>query len=48
MPEGKGVELEQKVRTGDMKVVVAVDDDGKAAIKGLVLDGTERSFLQTV
>jgi uncharacterized membrane-anchored protein len=42
VPEGQGLELEQKVRTGDLKVIVAVDAGGKAAIKGLVLDGTVR------
>lgn len=42
VPEGAGLELEQKVRTGDLKVIVALDSDGKAAIKGLVLDGTVR------
>lgn len=42
IPEGTGLELEQKVRTGDLKAIVALDDDGKAAIKGLVLDGTVR------
>ena len=42
VPEGQGLELEQKVRTGDLKVIVALDADGKAAIKGLVLDGTVR------
>lgn len=42
VPEGAGLELESKVRTGDLKAIVALDDDGKAAIKGLVLDGTVR------
>lgn len=42
VPEGTGLELEQKVRTGDLKVIVAVGDGGKGAIKGLVLDGTVR------
>lgn len=42
VPEGEGKVLEDKVRTGDLKVVVAVDESGKAAIKGLVLDGNVR------
>lgn len=42
VPEGAGLVLEQKVRAGDLKVVVALDADGKAAIKGLVIDGTVR------
>jgi uncharacterized membrane-anchored protein len=42
VPEGEGKVLEDKVRTGELKVVVAVDQRGKAAIKGLVLDGNVR------
>ena len=34
--------LEDKVRTGDLRVIVAVGGSGKAAIKGLVLDGNVR------
>ena len=40
--QGQGKVLEDKVRTGDLRVIVAVDDSGKAAIKGLVLDGNVR------
>lgn len=40
--QGQGKVLEDKVRTGDLRVIVAVDDVGKAAIKGLVLDGNVR------
>lgn len=42
VPEGEGKVLEDKVRTSDLRVIVAVGDSGKAAIKGLVLDGNVR------
>jgi len=42
VPEGTGRDLEQRVRAGTLSVVVAVDGQGSAAIKGLVLDGQVR------
>ena len=40
--QGQGKVLEDKVRTGDLRVIVAVDSSGKAGIKGLMLDGNVR------
>lgn len=42
VPEGEGRRLESQARTGNIRVLVAVASDGKAAIKGLVLDGKLR------
>ncbi|MEZ5926802.1 MAG: GDYXXLXY domain-containing protein [Hyphomicrobiaceae bacterium] len=42
VPEGEGGVLETKVRGNALKVIVAVNDSGKAAIKGLILDGLVR------
>ena len=37
--EGRGLELEAMARDGKLAAVIAVDRDGKAAIKGLKIDG---------
>jgi uncharacterized membrane-anchored protein len=37
--EGKGLELEQLVRDKKLSALIAVDADGNAGIKGLVVDG---------
>ena len=37
--EGKGRPVEDMARSGKMAVVVAVDGDGRTAIKGIMLDG---------
>ena len=37
--EGKGGRVEDMARSGKMAVVVAVDGDGRTAIKGIMLDG---------
>jgi len=42
VPEGAGKALEARVRAQALSVVVAVGSSGKAAIKGLVLDGKTR------
>lgn len=39
VPEGTGQDLEDKVRGGTMKVIVAVGASGDSAIKGLEIDG---------
>jgi uncharacterized membrane-anchored protein len=39
VPEGRGVELEKLATTSKLAVVLAVDGRGRAAIKGLVIDG---------
>lgn len=39
VPEGKGLELEKLATTSKLAVVLAVDGRGRAAIKGLVIDG---------
>ena len=39
VPEGTGRALEDKVRESVVSVIVAVADSGKAAVKGLVIDG---------
>lgn len=39
VPEGKGLELEKLATTRQLSVVLAVDSRGRAAIKGLVIDG---------
>ncbi len=39
VPEGTGKALEDKVRERSVSVIVAVADRGKAAVKGLVIDG---------
>lgn len=39
VPEGAGRDLEDKVREGTMKVIVAVGASGDSAIKGLEIDG---------
>jgi uncharacterized membrane-anchored protein len=39
VPEGEGKELEQLVRDRKLSAVVAVDDNGNAGIKGLMVDG---------
>lgn len=39
VPEGTGRALEQKVREHKIEAIVAVGDDGDAALKGLVIDG---------
>jgi uncharacterized membrane-anchored protein len=39
VPEGKGLELEKAARDKKLAVVVAVDGRGRAAIKGIVVDG---------
>lgn len=40
VPEGEGRKLEEMVRDKSLKVLAAVGPDGKAAIKGLAVDGT--------
>ena len=42
VPEKKGEELEKQARTGAIKTIVAVDRNGNAAIKGLIVGGTVR------
>lgn len=42
VPEGEGRELEQLVRDSKLQVLVAVANDGEAAIKGLLIDGEMR------
>lgn len=42
VPEGEGRELETLRNDGQVEVVAAVDDDGKAAIKRLLVDGEPR------
>jgi uncharacterized membrane-anchored protein len=39
VPEGKGLDLENAARDKKLAVVVAVDSKGRAAIKGLIIDG---------
>lgn len=39
VPEGAGRELEQLVREKKLSALIAVDDEGNAGIKGLVVDG---------
>lgn len=39
VPEGKGLALEKLVATSKLSVVLAVDGRGRAAIKGLMIDG---------
>jgi uncharacterized membrane-anchored protein len=39
VPEGTGPKLEDQARTGKLAAIVAVDAKGRAAIKGLMLDG---------
>jgi uncharacterized membrane-anchored protein len=39
VPEGTGRELEALVREKKLSALVAVDGDGNAGIKGLVVDG---------
>lgn len=39
VPEGTGRDLENKVREGAMKVIVAVGSSGDSAIKGLEIEG---------
>lgn len=39
VPEGKGKALERMVGKNNFAVLVAVADDGEAAIKGLMIDG---------
>jgi uncharacterized membrane-anchored protein len=39
VPEGTGHDLEKLVGERKLSALVAVDDDGNAAIKGLIVDG---------
>ncbi|WP_045835804.1 GDYXXLXY domain-containing protein [Hyphomicrobium sp. 99] len=39
VPEGTGRALEDKVRSHEIKAIVAVASDGTAALKGLIVDG---------
>jgi uncharacterized membrane-anchored protein len=39
VPEGKGLELENAARNKKLAVVIAVDRQGRSAIKGLIIDG---------
>ncbi|RUP10280.1 GDYXXLXY domain-containing protein [Hyphomicrobium sp.] len=39
IPEGTGRALEDKVRSHEVKAIVAVAADGTAALKGLIVDG---------
>ncbi|HET6389113.1 GDYXXLXY domain-containing protein [Hyphomicrobium sp.] len=39
VPEGTGRVLEDKVRSHEIKAIVAVATDGTAALKGLIVDG---------
>jgi uncharacterized membrane-anchored protein len=39
IPEGTGPKLEDQARTGKLAAIVAINSKGKAAIKGLMLDG---------
>lgn len=39
VPEGEGKQIEDKVRERKTEAIVAVGDDGTAALKGLVVDG---------
>lgn len=39
VPEGTGRELEKLVREKKLSALIAVDEDGNAGIKGLVVDG---------
>lgn len=39
VPEGKGRELETLVREKKLSALVAVDEEGNAGIKGLIVDG---------
>ena len=39
VPEGTGKTLEQKIAKGALQVLVAVDKSGRAAIKGLIVEG---------
>ncbi len=36
VPEGKGLELEEKAAKGELKVVVSVSSSGKAILKGVI------------
>ena len=47
VPEGEGKVLEKKVREGDVYVVLAVADDGEAAVKALIVDG-ERIYEESL
>lgn len=40
VPEGTGMALEEQVRKGQIRAIVAVDDAGAAAIKGVEVAGT--------
>lgn len=42
VPEGTGRTLERRAQKGELAMVIAVDADGKAAIKGILLDGSIR------
>jgi uncharacterized membrane-anchored protein len=39
VPEGTGNKIEEMARKSQLSAIVAVDDKGRAAIKGLVVDG---------
>ncbi len=39
VPENTGRDLEQATRTGAVKAVISVDQNGNAAIKGLIVNG---------
>ena len=39
VPEGTGRVLEDKVRSHEIKAIIAVSGDGTAALKGLIVDG---------
>jgi uncharacterized membrane-anchored protein len=39
LPEGTGSRIEEMARKSQLSAIVAVDGRGRAAIKGLVIDG---------
>lgn len=39
VPEGAGLDLEKRIREGELKVILAVGPSGESAIKGLEVEG---------
>ncbi|MEZ5775494.1 MAG: GDYXXLXY domain-containing protein [Hyphomicrobiaceae bacterium] len=39
VPEGEGRRIERSIRDGSVQVIVAVDEEGNAGIKGIVIEG---------
>jgi uncharacterized membrane-anchored protein len=47
VPEGEGRALEAARNARTLEMLIAVDDDGEAAIKGLILDG-KRAYVEGI